>query len=59
MLPKLMLEGATASCPAVVPVPDPVNVTVREGLEALEDMSKPPVALPTDCGANETVNVAL
>jgi hypothetical protein len=59
MLPKLMLEGATANCPATVPVPVPVNATETAGFEASDVMVRLPVALPTDCGANETGNVML
>ena len=52
------LTGVTLKVP-VLATADPLRLTFRVGFEALEVMSKLPVVLPTDCGANETVNVAL
>jgi hypothetical protein len=56
-LPKLMLDGFTASWPGAVAVP--LSVTERFGLEASEVIAIEPVALPAVLGAHTTLNVKL
>lgn len=56
-LPKLMLEGVTASCPGDVAVPD--SGTDCVGFAAFELMAREPLALPAAVGANATLKVTL
>lgn len=56
-LPTAKVPGVTISCPTV-PVPVPDSAMVRFGFNAVELMVTMPLALPEDCGANTTVNVA-
>ena len=56
-LPKLRLLGFDPSAPGATPVPD--NGMLRVGSEAFEVTVTVPLALPVDCGAKATVNVAL
>ena len=52
-----MLLGFAPRPPGEVPVPD--RGMVRVGLEALEVITRLPLAMPVDDGAKETLNVAL
>lgn len=54
-LPKLMLDGLTASDPGVVPVP--LTGMERVGFEASELRVRAPLELPLAVGAKVTLNV--
>lgn len=56
-LPKLRVLGLAPNAPAVIPVP--VSGIANEGLAPSEVIVTVPFALPADCGAKVTVNVAL
>jgi hypothetical protein len=57
-LPRSSVAGFTVNCAtAVVPVPD--RGIVRVGIEASEVMVTFPLALPADCGANDTLKPTL
>ena len=58
-LPKLMLPGLTASCPAVTVVPEPVSGMDKEGLAAFEVIESAPFDVPVEDGANVTLKVKL
>ena len=57
MLPKLRLVGDAVNAPGATPVPE--SGSVREGFDPFDVMVTVPLALPTACGANVTVNVVL
>lgn len=56
-LPKLMVDGLKASCPATVPVP--VSATEVGEFDAVELIESVPVAAPAEVGANVTLKVRL
>jgi hypothetical protein len=57
MLPKASLEGFDVSSPTANPVPE--RGMVRVGFGAFEVTVIFPVALPADCGAKDTLKLAL
>jgi len=54
-LPKLMLAGATASCPGATPVP--LNAIEKFGLEPFEVTASVSLAAPATAGVKVTLNV--
>ena len=57
-LPRARVVGVTINCPvAAVPVPDSGMVNV--GFDAVDVIVTLPLTAPADCGANETLKLAL
>jgi len=55
--PKLIVTGATASCPGLLP--DPVNDTASVGTAPSAIRERLPLAFPLAVGVNTTLKVRL